>query len=182
MIWVTDHQGNLTYVGQQWHHLTGQETSAALGSGWHDSLYPDDRALVIDSFAEACRHQTEFMLLFRLQRTDGSHIWVLGGASPSFTPLTEDFVGFLGVLSEYGEDAQGLTAKADVGTFKPGRPTGDFAPLSKLDIAADYLIAARAVTVEYGAEVANAIDDALHALGQALQREQNSVRPPGEYH
>jgi hypothetical protein len=122
------------------------------------------------------------MLLFRLQRTDGSHVWVLGGASPSFTPLTEEFVGYLGVLSEYGDDAQGLSAKADVGTFKPGRPSGDFAPVSKLDIAADYLIAARAITVGYGVEVAEAIDDALHALGQALQREKPSVRPPDEYH
>jgi PAS domain S-box-containing protein len=182
VIWVTDHQGSLTYVGQQWHHLTGQETSAALGIGWHDSLHPDDRAFIVDSFAEACQRQTEFMLLFRLQRTDGSHVWVLGGASPSFTPLTEDFVGFLGVLSEYGEDAQGLTAKADIGTFKPGRPSGDFAPLSKLDIAADYLIAARAVTVEYGPDVANAIDDALHALGQALQREQQATRSADGYH
>ncbi|GJE78568.1 PAS domain-containing protein [Methylorubrum suomiense] len=182
MIWVTDHLGSLTYVGQQWHHLTGQETSTALGMGWHDSLHPDDRAFIVDSFAEACQRQTEFMLLFRLQRTDGSHVWVLGGASPSFTPLTEEFVGFLGVLSEYGEDAQGLTAKADIGTFKPGRPTGDFAPLSKLDIAADYLIAARAVTVGYGPDVANAIDDALHALGQALQREQQATRSAGGYH
>lgn len=182
MIWVTDHQGSLTYVGQQWHHLTGQETDAALGSGWHDALYPDDKALVINSFAEACQHQTQFMLLFRLQRTDGSHVWVLGGASPSFTPLTEDFVGYLGVLSEYGEDAQGLTAKADVGTFKPGRPTGDFAPVSKLDIAADYLIAARAVTVEYGPEVADALDAALYALGQALQRERQAKHSPDGIH
>lgn len=182
MIWVTDHRGSLTYVGRQWHHLTGQETGAALGTGWHDALHPDDKALVIDSFAEACRHQKEFMLLFRLQRTDGSHVWVLGGASPSFTPLTEEFVGYLGVLSEYGDDAQGLSAKADIGTFKPGRPSGDFAPLSKLDIAADYLIAARAITVGYGAEVAEAIDDALHALGQVLQREERSVRSPDEYH
>ncbi len=182
MIWVTDHQGSLTYVGQQWHHLTGQETDAALGNGWHASLHPDDRTLVINSFAEACQRQTEFMLLFRLQRTNGSHVWVLGGASPSFTPLTENFVGFLGVLTEYGEDADGLTAKADIGTFKPGRPTGDFAPHSKLDIAADYLIAARAVTVEYGPDVASALDAALHALGQALLRERQAPRSPDGFH
>ncbi|MFC7661567.1 PAS domain-containing protein [Methylorubrum suomiense] len=94
VIWVTDHLGSLTYVGQQWHHLTGQETSTALGMGWHDSLHPDDRAFIVDSFAEACQRQTEFMLLFRLQRTDGSHVWVLGGASPPSRPSPKSSLVF----------------------------------------------------------------------------------------
>lgn len=182
MIWVADHRGHVTYIGAQWHKMTGQEPTAALGMGWVDALHSDDRSLVVEGFAEACRRQVEFMLRFRLQRLDGSHVWVLGGSSPTFTPLTGDFVGFLGVLSQYEEEVHGLTAKAEIGSFTPGRPVGEFAPLSKLDIAADYLIAARAITVEHGDEVADAIDNALHALGQALRREQAGMGSPSNAH
>ncbi|WP_437871396.1 PAS domain-containing protein [Methylorubrum extorquens] len=173
MIWVTDHRGHVTYICRQWQVMTGQEPSAALKMGWVNAIYPDDKSLVVEGFAEACRRQVEFMLRFRLQRTDGTHVWVLGGSSPTFTPLTHDFVGFLGVLSQYEDEVQNLTADAEIGTFKPGRPTGEFAPLSKLDIAADHLIAARAITLGYGDEVAAAIDHALHALSQALGSERS---------
>lgn len=182
MIWVTDRGGSLAYICQEWHLLTGQEAGDALGLGWIDSLHPDERDSVVAGFAEACRRQVEFMLRFRLRRADGSNVWVLSAASPSFTPMTHDFVGFLGVISRYEDEVQNLTAKIEIGTFKPGRATGEFAALSKLDIAADHLIAARAITVEYGGEVAVAIDNALFVLGQALAREQSKAGSRGKHH
>ncbi|CAO4179342.1 hypothetical protein CLBKND_03394 [Methylorubrum aminovorans] len=122
---------------------------------------------------EASQRQVDFMSRYRVQRADGSNIWVLSAASPSFTPLTHEFVGFLGLLSRYEDEVQGLTAKVEIGTFKPGRATAEFAAQSKFDIAANHLIAARAVTVEFGSEVAEAIDNALYALAQALRRDRS---------
>ncbi|MFF8803191.1 MULTISPECIES: PAS domain-containing protein [unclassified Methylobacterium] len=183
MIWVTDHRGHCTYLCQEWHDLTGQQPSEALGTGWFEAVHPEDKTEIANGFTEACRRQVEFMLRYRLRRADGTYVWVLDAASPSFTPLTHDFVGFLGVISRYEDDeVQGLTAKAEVGTFMPGRATAEFAPLSKLDIAADHLIAARAMTVEYGGEVAEAIDNALYVLGQALRREQAETGSPSKPH
>lgn len=170
MIWVTDHRGSLAYICREWHDLTGQEPSQALGTGWIEAVHPEDRAAVAGGFAEACRRQVEFMLRYRLRRANGTYVWVLDAASPSFTPLTHDFVGFLGLVSRYEDDVENLTAAVEIGTFRPGRATVEFASLSKLDIAADYLIAARAITVDYGGEVAAAIDHALHTVGQALRR------------
>ena len=182
MIWVADHRGHVTYICRQWQKMTGQEPAAALGVGWVDALDPDDRSLVVEGFAEACRRQVEFMLRFRLKRVDGSHVWVLGGSSPTFTPLTHDFVGFLGVLSQYDEEVHGLTAEAEIGTFKPGRARGEFAPISKLDIAADHLIAARAITVGCGGQVAEAIDHALHVLSEAFMVEHQGAKSPPSHH
>jgi hypothetical protein len=150
--------------------------------GWVDALHPDDRTPIVEGFAEACRRQVEFMLRFRLQRSDGTLVWVLGAASPSFTPLTHDFVGFLGIVSRYEDEAHNLTAKIEIGTLRPGRATGEFAALSKLDIAADHLIAARALTVEYGNEVAAAIDHALYTLGQALRGVRSEKGSPETHH
>lgn len=183
MIWVTDHKGNCTYLSPEWHDLTGQKLDEALGAGWTEAIHPDDREAIVSGFTQACARQVEFMLRYRLRRADGAYIWVLDAASPSFTPLTHDFVGFLGLISRYEDDqTQGLTAKAEIGTFRPGRAQGEFAPHNKLDIAADYLIAARALTVQYGDEVAEAIDNALYALGQALRREQAGTGSPSMPH
>jgi PAS domain S-box-containing protein len=164
MIWVTDHKGHCSYLCQEWYDLTGQKPAEAIGTGWTEAVHPDDRSAIVNGFKEACRRQVEFMLRYRLRRANGTYIWVLDAASPSFTPLTHDFVGFLGIVSRYEDDeTQGLTAKAEIGTFKPGRAQDEFAPRT---------IAARALTVEYGGEVAAAIDDVLYALGRALRREQ----------
>ncbi|BAU92454.1 PAS domain-containing protein [Methylorubrum populi] len=183
MIWVTDHKGNCTYLSPEWYDLTGQKLDEALGAGWTEAIHPDDRVAIVDGFAQACARQVEFMLRYRLRRGDGSYIWILDAASPSFTPLTHEFVGFLGLISRYKDDeAQDLTAKAEIGTFRPGRAQGEFAPRNKLDIAADYLIAARAVTVEYGDEVAAAIDNALYALAQALRRDRSEKGSADTHH
>ncbi|MBA9070713.1 hypothetical protein FHR71_004483 [Methylobacterium sp. RAS18] len=131
---------------------------------------------------EASQRQIDFMSRFRLRRKDGSNVWVLSAASPSFTPLTHDFVGFLGVISRYEDEAQGLIAKVEIGTFKPGRATAEFAAVSKFDLAADHLIAARALTVEYGGEVATGIDHALYALAQALRRDRSKNESLDTHH
>lgn len=182
MIRVTDQRGYVTCICPIWQKLTGQQPSEALGTGWIEAVHPEDRDTIVNGFAQACARQVEFMLRYRLKRANGTYVWVLDAASPSFTPLTHDFVGFLGLVSQYEDDVQNLTAKAEIGTFKPGRATAEFAAESKLDIAADYLIAARAITVEYGGEVTAAIDHALYALGQALRRDRSEDELPGKPH
>ncbi|WP_437871425.1 PAS domain-containing protein [Methylorubrum extorquens] len=183
MIWVTDRSGSCTYLSQEWYDLTGQNLDEATGSGWTEAIHPDDRAAIVSGFAQACARQVEFMLRYRLRRADGTYIWVLDAASPSFTPLTHDFVGFLGLISRYEDDrTQDLTAKAEIGTFRPGQAQGEFAPRNKLDLAADHLIAVRALTVEYGDKVAAAIDHTLYALGQALKRDRSETGSPDTHH
>ncbi|HJE26163.1 MAG TPA: PAS domain-containing protein, partial [Methylorubrum populi] len=113
MIWVTDHRGSLAYICREWHDLTGQGPSQALGTGWIEAVHPEDRAAVAGGFAEACRRQVEFMLRYRLRRANGTYVWVLDAASPSFTPLTHDFVGFLGLVSRYEDDVENLTAAVE---------------------------------------------------------------------
>jgi hypothetical protein len=147
-----------------------------------DALHPEDRASVVGGFLEASQRQIDFMSRFRVRRADGSNVWVLSAASPSFTPLTHEFVGFLGLLSRYEDEVQSLTAKVEIGTFKPGRATAEFAARSKFDLAADHLIAARAITVEFGGEVAAAIDHALYALAQELRRDRSENGSPDTHH
>lgn len=172
MIWVTDRNGQCTYLCEEWYALTGQTPEQGLGVGWTDAVHPDDRSLIADGFTEACRLQTEFMLRYRLRKADGTYIWVLDAASPSLTPMTREFIGFLGMVSRFDDPDSDLTAKAEIGEFAPGKAMAEFGPISQLDIVADHLIMAKAVSVGCGKEVAAAIDLALHAAAQALVAEQ----------
>lgn len=172
MIWVTDHNGQCTYLCEEWYALTGQTPDEALGGGWTDAVHPEDRALITAGFAEACRLRSEFMLRYRLRKATGAYIWVLDAASPSLTPMTREFIGFLGLVSRYDDAPPDMTAKAEVGAFKPGKAMAEFGPISPLDIVADHLIMAKAVSVGCAQEVTAAIDLALHEAAQALITEQ----------
>ncbi|MFF8803031.1 MULTISPECIES: PAS domain-containing protein [unclassified Methylobacterium] len=182
MIWVSDEKGQLLYVHSGWQVLTGQSPAETLGNGWIAVVHPDDRDLIVGGFAEACRRRIEFLLRYRIRRSDGSYAWILGAASPSFTPLTHDFLGFLGLVSQYEDGVPNLTAKVEIGSLKPGQEPEGAAPQSKLDIAADHLIAARAVTEGCGEEVAASIDRALRAVGQALSRARTETESPNRFH
>ena len=45
-IWMTDEGGDVTFVNECWHTITGQPLDAALGSGWASVIHVDDRARV----------------------------------------------------------------------------------------------------------------------------------------
>jgi PAS domain S-box-containing protein len=43
-IWITDPDGNCTYLSRRWYQFTGQTTAEALGLGWTKATHPDDEA------------------------------------------------------------------------------------------------------------------------------------------
>ncbi|GJE74749.1 PAS domain-containing protein [Methylorubrum suomiense] len=162
MLWVADRDGFCTYVSEEWRAFTGQTLGEASDRGWADAVHPDDRNVVVMGFLEACRCQTEFILHYRLRRHDGIYVWALGAASPSFTPLTHDFLGFLGTVSCYDDPNIPLTAKAELGSFKPWQASLGASSPTKLDIIADYLIHAKILSEHHAPAVADAIERALN--------------------
>jgi PAS domain S-box-containing protein len=162
MLWVADQDGTCTYVSEEWRAFTGQTLGEALGNGWAAAVHPDDRTVVVMGFLEACRCQTEFILHYRLRRHDGLYVWALDAASPSFTPLTHDFLGFLGTVSCYDDPDIQLTAKVELGSFEPGQASLGASSPTKLDIIADYLIHAKILSEHHAPAVADAIELALH--------------------
>ena len=52
------------------------------------------------------------------------------------------------------------------------QPNGDFAPISKLDLLADYLPMARSTAVEDASRLLPKIDDALFDVGRAITRQE----------
>ncbi|WP_100897895.1 response regulator [Nostoc flagelliforme] len=75
-IFRLDNAGNCIYVNDRWSDLTGKSTQAALGMGWAEAIYPEDRDRILKEWYEAELEQTElFYNEGRHLRPDGSINW-----------------------------------------------------------------------------------------------------------
>ncbi|QCB41151.1 PAS domain S-box protein [Sphingomonas sp. PAMC26645] len=102
MMWVTDPDGNCTYLNRQWYDFTGQTPEEAAGLGWLDVTHPDDKAPAGNIFLDANARQEPFRLEYRLRRADGMYRWAIDAASPRFGPWGE-FLGYIGSVIDIGD-------------------------------------------------------------------------------
>jgi PAS domain S-box-containing protein len=115
MIWVTDAEGECTYLNRQWYDFTGQSESQALGRGWLDAVHRDDRARADAAFAEATEQGLAFRLDYRLRRRDGVYRWAVDAAAPRRSGDGR-FLGYIGSVMDMTERKQAedaLTAQRD---------------------------------------------------------------------
>ena len=49
MIWVTESDGDCTYLSRSWYEFTSQTPETGLGFGWLDASHPDDGQYVSDA-------------------------------------------------------------------------------------------------------------------------------------
>ncbi|HBB30358.1 MAG TPA: hypothetical protein DDZ80_23575 [Cyanobacteria bacterium UBA8803] len=102
----TDSQGNFVDVNKRWCELTGLTSSQAMGEGWQQTIYPDDRDQVLAEWEHATQHSLPFKPTeYRLQHPDGITIWVLVQAMAQTrsdgTPL-----GYVGTITDITQHKQ----------------------------------------------------------------------------
>ncbi len=115
MIWVTDAEGECTYLNRKWYEFTGQSESESLGRGWLDATHPDDRAHASVTFSEATEHRTGFSLDYRLRRSDGVYRWAVDAAAPrvSSDGRLLGFIGSVLDITERKEAERTIAAQRD---------------------------------------------------------------------
>jgi PAS domain S-box-containing protein len=95
MLWVTEPDGNCSFLSLGWQEFTGQSKEQGLGFGWTEALHPDDRQASTTAFLDANRQHREFSLEHRIRHADGSYRWVIATARPRFA-AAGDFLGYVG--------------------------------------------------------------------------------------
>ncbi|WP_343206838.1 PAS domain S-box protein [Azospirillum soli] len=95
MIWVTEPDGQCSYLNRPWYEFTGQAPGLGQGLGWIDAIHPEDRAAAERSFLDANARQHSYRTEFRLRRADGSWRWALDAAAPRFH-ADGQFLGYVG--------------------------------------------------------------------------------------
>jgi PAS domain S-box-containing protein len=115
-LWVTDPQGECTYLSARWYATTGQTLSEGLGLGWTTAVHPEDAAQAGSQFLEASARREPFNCLFRLRQYDGQYRWVTDNGLPRFG-ADGTFEGMVGSVVDVHEqklaelDLQRLTTE-----------------------------------------------------------------------
>jgi PAS domain S-box-containing protein len=113
MIWVTDADGECTYLNARWYEFTGQQEHQALGRGWLEATHADDRDDAAAVFARANERREAFRLDYRLRRQDGTYRWAVDAAAPRFSD-EGTFLGFVGSVLDITERKDAERAAAEL--------------------------------------------------------------------
>ena len=105
LIWATGTDKTCRWINRRWLDFTGRTLEQALGSGWTDSVHPDDLNACLQAYRNAFEERRSFSIEFRLRRHDGEWRWVLGRGMPTFD-ADGAFSGYLGSCIDVTEQKQ----------------------------------------------------------------------------
>lgn len=105
MTWTSDPAGGCEFSSQQWLSFSGRTLEQTLGSGWADSLHPDDRQRAFDEYMQCLGKRARVELEYRARRHDGEYRWVHVHGTPRFG-TNGDFMGYVGSIVDITERHQ----------------------------------------------------------------------------
>jgi len=80
-----DLSGNMTFANESFCKMLGYSPDELTGKPFADFLHPDDKAIVLERFAEGLAHpQAEYQLEFRAVHKDGHTVWIYSSVAPIF--------------------------------------------------------------------------------------------------
>lgn len=95
LIWMSDTKNNGTYFNKVWLEFTGRKVEDELGTGWVESIHPDDLKRATETCTFAFNDRKPFKMEFRMKRADGKYRWILDNGIPRFTSDGK-FLGYIG--------------------------------------------------------------------------------------
>jgi PAS domain S-box-containing protein len=95
LIWMTGLRNEAVYFNKPWLDFTGRSLEDELGSGWIESIHPDDRRSCVDTFERAFARRESLTMHFRLRRHDGAYRWILDNGVP-YLAADGAFAGYVG--------------------------------------------------------------------------------------
>jgi PAS domain S-box-containing protein len=102
LMWMTDSEGDVTFVNEGWLRFTGGKPGAEMGGAFAASAHPDDRDELLRRWVEASRRREEFRFEYRLcHAASGGYRWVLEVGAPRFAG--GEFVGYVGTATDIHE-------------------------------------------------------------------------------
>jgi PAS domain S-box-containing protein len=99
LMWMTDAEGDVTFVNRAWQRFTGGGTYT--GVTFAATAHPEDREDAQRLWNEASARREEFRCEYRLRHAAGGYRWVLEVGTPRFSG--GDFVGYVGTATDIHE-------------------------------------------------------------------------------
>lgn len=82
IVWIADSNGRTSFINKRWYEMTGTQESAGLGTGWMESVHPDDRAPCQKKWEKCMRSGETFEIEYRLHHVTHGYRWYLDRAVP----------------------------------------------------------------------------------------------------
>ena len=80
-----DLNGNITFVNESFCKILGYSSEELVGKPFADFLHPDDKAMVLEKFAEGLANpEAGYQLEFRATHRDGHTVWIHPSVAPVF--------------------------------------------------------------------------------------------------
>ncbi|MEH2026407.1 GAF domain-containing protein [Nostoc sp.] len=184
-IFRTDAALNCTYVNDHWCQIAGLTPEAATGDGWRQGLHADDRDMIAAEWYQSAQENRSFRREYRLQRPNGTVIWVYGQAVAEQNAEGQ-VIGYVGTITDISDVYEELRLRKRAELTLQKLVTGTAAVTGEDFFPALVRHISEALDVHY-ALVTELVDDKLHTLGfwanGALQPEisDHPARTPGEY-
>jgi PAS domain S-box-containing protein len=94
LIWTAGADRQANWFNKPWLDFVGRPLEAEIGDGWTESIHPEDRARVLQAYAQAFDTNTPFSLEYRLRRHDNVYRWMLTHGVPRYQGA--ELAGFIG--------------------------------------------------------------------------------------
>ncbi len=94
LTWISDLDGNCTWVNKQWLAFTGRTMEQEYGKAWMESIHAEDVLRWQRRYADAYARRERFEMEYRLLRVDGRYRWVLAIGVPRYG-ADQEFLGYI---------------------------------------------------------------------------------------
>ncbi|MGB3266990.1 MAG: PAS domain S-box protein [Microcoleus sp.] len=111
MIWMSDADNLGDYFNKVWLDFTDRTLAQEMGSGWMESLHPDDLPRYLDVCNRAFDARREYRIECRMRRWDGEYRWVLGTGVPRYRG-DRTFAGYIGSCIDISDRKQAEQERA----------------------------------------------------------------------
>ncbi len=101
-LWMSDEKGAIIYVNQTWLEWTGQPFEKHIGSGWLDSVVPEDRAKASAKFFDDLTARNLYEAEFRINHSEGIIHWCVANGGPQYRS-DGTFSGYIGACVDITE-------------------------------------------------------------------------------
>src|SRR5687767_7216766 len=105
MLWMTDADGQATFLNKLWLEFTGRTEAQELGVGWMEGVHPDDSAAVVEHYSRALELKQSFELAYRLRRADGEYRHMLDRGVPRHDE-NHVLLGYVGAVFDVTEQSR----------------------------------------------------------------------------
>lgn len=134
-IFFTDTEGHCTYTNPRFRAICGVEPEATLDEVWSQYIHIDDRDRVIADWSAYTYEGHEYSDEFRLQKPDGSVLWVRVRSTPMLSSQNELW-GHVGTIEDITERKQVEAARSQVMLEQAARREAEAANRMKDDFLA----------------------------------------------